>query len=137
MGIVDTNIVTVSGQNQVATLRLRSGQIGEDQIRVSSTSGITRDASVGATYRVPLLLLGFAIAGSLIGALIGWLIRGGVGRSLVGGFLWGLVTAALYAIGVNLVPSLPTGLVGHGAIFGVSAVAAAGGYVLNSVVDVG
>lgn len=120
-----TNSRLILDANGTAETELRSGSLGEAEIRATSP-GLAPVVST-VNYTFPFLTIAAALLGGLVGGGAR-LLRGdtdkGAARQLSFGVLYGVLVFAAYAIGINLLPFTPAVTVGALSVFAIAALAA-------------
>ena len=100
-----------------AQATLRSSWIGSATVEL--TSAVFADEHVQVVFVFPWLFLGAALLGGLVGGTAGSLTKDRklAWASLVAGALIGLVVAAAYAVGINLLDVEPSVTTGQAVVF--------------------
>lgn len=119
-GWVETMNLTLD-QTGTATTSIRSAWLGTATVNASGAP--FAPASESVEFLLPVVFLVAALLGGLAGAYLrhGWRMK----AVLLDGGLTGIVVAALYAVGVNVLPFQPGARAGEALVF---VVAAAGAY---------
>jgi hypothetical protein len=112
----------------VGTTTVRSVSLGSALLNAASPP--LAPASTSISFSWPVAFLVASIAGGLLGSALANFKKSGRKKALqvvlLRGILTGILMAALYAIGVNLLPIQPTATAGEVLVF---AVAAVGGFI--------